>query len=156
VRVQRSYAHPNGVLHYRVDWRGHSVVYATDTEGYVNGDQRLARFAKDTSLLIHDAQYTDDHYLGLAPGLPNTQGFGHSTINIACQAARAANAHKLVLFHHAPEYDDDHLDQVAQMAEACLHGTRLAYEGMHIDLIQSGQTDDAQILQQTRQQILAQ
>jgi len=63
VRAMRSYAHPNGVLHYRIEWRGLSLVYATDTEGYVNGDQRLARFAQGASLLIHDAQYTDDHYL---------------------------------------------------------------------------------------------
>lgn len=152
IRILRSYAHPNGVLHYRVEWRGISVVYATDTEGYVNGDQRLARFARETSLLIHDAQYTDEHYLGLAPGLPTTQGYGHSTINIACQAARSSGARQLVLFHHAPEYDDDTLDRVARLAEDCLPGTTLAREGMRIDLTPAA--DESSLLRETRRQLL--
>ena len=50
VRSLRSYAHPNGVMHYKISWNGLSVVYATDTEGYVNGDQRLAAFARGASL----------------------------------------------------------------------------------------------------------
>ena len=119
VRVMRSYAHPNGVLHYRIDWHGKSVVYATDTEGYVNGDRRLANFARGASLLIHDAQYTDDHYLGLAPGLPTTQGYGHSTISIAVQAAQVSGAQRLALFHLAPEYDDDQLDRINDQVSQC-------------------------------------
>jgi phosphoribosyl 1,2-cyclic phosphodiesterase len=137
VRVLRSYAHPNGVLHYRIDWRGKSVVYATDTEGYVNGDRRLARFAQDTNLLIHDAQYTDEHYLGLASGMPTTQGYGHSTVSIACQAAQAAGAERLVLFHHAPEYNDEQLDLIAEQVQMILPGTLVASEGLEISLIQA-------------------
>jgi phosphoribosyl 1,2-cyclic phosphodiesterase len=136
VRVLRSYAHPNGVLHYRIDWHGKSVVYATDTEGYVNGDRRLARLAQDTSVLIHDAQYTDDHYLGLTRGLPNTQGYGHSTVSIACQAAQTCQARQLVLFHHAPEYSDDQLDEIGGNAQNILPGTLVAREGLEIVLEQ--------------------
>jgi phosphoribosyl 1,2-cyclic phosphodiesterase len=153
IRVLRSYAHPNGILHYRVDWRDKSVVYATDTEGYVNGDQRLARFAAGATLLIHDAQYTDEHYLGLTPGLPTTQGFGHSTIQIACRAARAAGVQRLVLFHHAPEYGDEQLDLNAQIAAECLNGTLIAREGLRIDLQGAGLADDSQVLQPSCQQL---
>ncbi len=135
VRVMRSYAHPNGVLHYRIDWHGKSVVYATDTEGYVNADRRLANFARNASLLIHDAQYTDEHYLGMAAGLPNTQGYGHSTVSIAAQAAQVSGAEKLVLFHHAPEYDDNQLDVIADQVSQMLPGTLVAREGLQIDLI---------------------
>jgi phosphoribosyl 1,2-cyclic phosphodiesterase len=134
VRVQRSYAHPNGVLHYRVDWHGHSVVYATDTEGYVNGDRRLADFAYQTDLLIHDAQYTDEHYLGLLPGIPTTQGYGHSTISIAILTARSSMARQLALFHHAPEYDDDQMDRIAAQVEEMQPGTLVAREGIEISL----------------------
>jgi phosphoribosyl 1,2-cyclic phosphodiesterase len=147
IRVLRSYAHPNGVLHYRVDWRGTSLVYATDTEGYVNGDQRLARFARGAALLIHDAQYTDEHYLGMAPGLPTTQGYGHSTVQIACRAAAAAGAERLVLFHHAPEYDDNQLDRIALLAETCRGGTLLAREGLRIDLTEAERYEKAPLLQ---------
>jgi len=136
VRILRSYAHPNGILHYRIDWRDKSIVYATDTEGYVNGDQRLAKFAHDANILIHDAQYTDEHYMGLTPGLPNTQGYGHSTINIACQAAKSAKAGRLVLFHHAPEYDDEALDRIGGGLQGVLPATILAREGLQIDLVE--------------------
>jgi phosphoribosyl 1,2-cyclic phosphodiesterase len=134
VRVLRSYAHPNGVLHYRIEWRDKSLVYATDTEGYVNGDQRLSKFARSASLLIHDAQYTDDHYLGFAPGLPTTQGFGHSTTSIACQSALAAGVERLVLFHHSPEYDDDQLDRIEEHARKVFPCVQVAQEGMKIEL----------------------
>ena len=134
VRVLRSYAHPNGILHYRIEWRGKSLVYATDTEGYVNGDQRLSKFAHETNLLIHDAQYTDEHYLGFAPGLPTTQGFGHSTTSIACQSARSAKAESLILFHHSPEYDDDQLDQINYQTRKMMPRVQVAQEGMRIDL----------------------
>lgn len=134
VRVLRSYAHPGGVYHYRVDWQGCSVVYATDTEGYVNGDRRLEAFARDADVLIHDAQYTDEHYLGLAPGLSVTQGFGHSTVSMACQTALTCGAHRLVLFHHAPEYEDALLDQIGQRAREIYANTLVASEGLEIRL----------------------
>lgn len=134
VRVLRSYAHPGGVLHYRIDWQGHSVVYATDTEGYVNGDRRLATFARGVDLLIHDAQYTDEHYLGLAPGLSVTQGFGHSTVSMACQVSQSADVKQLALFHHAPEYSDAQLDEIAKRAGDCFPNVVIASEGMEIRL----------------------
>ncbi len=136
VRVMRSYAHPNGVLHYRIDWQGRSMVYATDTEGYFNGDRRLAKFAQGTNLLVHDAQYTDEHYLGSAPGLPNTQGYGHSTTSIALEAAQVSQAERLVLFHHAPEYDDAQLDRIAAQVEETLPGSLVAYEGLELELFE--------------------
>jgi ribonuclease BN (tRNA processing enzyme) len=132
VRVLRSYAHPGGVVHYRIDWQGRSVVYATDTEGYVSGDQRLANFARGADLLIHDAQYTDEHYLGLEPGLSVTQGFGHSTTSMACQAAISAGVRQLALFHHAPEYSDARLDQIDACARACFSGAFVAREGQEL------------------------
>lgn len=145
VRSLRSYAHPGGVLHYRIDWRGASVVYATDTEGYVNGDRRLAAFARNADLLIHDAQYTDEHYLGLVPGLSVTQGFGHSTISMACQAAFCAGVRQLALFHHAPEYSDQQLDAVVERARQIFPDTFAAREGMELHLAQRDEPEDALI-----------
>lgn len=134
VSVLRSYAHPQGVMHYRITWREHALVYATDTEGYINGDQRLAAFARNADLLIHDAQYTDEHYLGLLPGIPVTQGFGHSTVGMACAVAQAAGVKRLALFHHAPEYDDQRLDQIAEQARRLFPETVVAAEGLELDL----------------------
>jgi phosphoribosyl 1,2-cyclic phosphodiesterase len=134
IQVVRSYAHPGGVLHFRVEWQGRSVVYASDTEGYVNGDRRLTQFAHQADLLIHDAQYTDEHYLGLLPGVSLTQGYGHSTVSMACQAARNAEVHRLVLFHHAPEYSDNQLDEIATRAQRLFPQTVMATEGMEVCL----------------------
>ena len=68
--IHKSYAHPGGVYVYRITWRGKSVVYATDTEGYVGTDRRLVQFAKHADVLIHDAQYLEEHYRGQLAGFP--------------------------------------------------------------------------------------
>ncbi len=133
IKALRSYAHPEGVLIYRIEWRGKSVIYATDTEGYVNIDQRLAAFARDADLLIHDAQYSEAHYLGQT-GVGATQGWGHSTPQMACAVAQAAEAKRLVLFHHEPRYSDEMISQLEQDAQAVFPAAVAAYEGLTIEL----------------------
>lgn len=131
IRVLRSHAHPQGVFVYRIEYGNQSVVYATDTEGYPSGDQRLIKFAHGASLLIHDAQYTESEYSN--QGMPK-QGWGHSTWQMAVGVAQAANAQKLVLFHHEPEHSDDMLDQLVKDARQVFPSTLLAYEGLQIKL----------------------
>ena len=134
VRIHKSYAHPGGVFVYRITWRGKSVVYATDTEGYVGTDKRLVKFAKDADVLIHDAQYLDEHYWGQLDGLPSTQGYGHSTVTMACEVAASASAGRLVLFHHDPAYADAMLAGMERTAQAQFGEAQAAYEGLEIDL----------------------
>jgi ribonuclease BN (tRNA processing enzyme) len=132
VRVYHSYAHPrNGVHMYRIMWRGKSLVYATDTEGYVEVDQRLVNFARDTDLLIHDAQYRPEDY---SDPVVSRQGWGHSTPDMACDVARAAGARKLVLFHHEPVYSDDVVDSIEARARQLFPNSCAAYEGLEIRL----------------------
>lgn len=134
IRILRSSAHPGGVLIYRIEWRGRSVVYATDTEGYANIDRRLAEFARGADLLIHDAQYTDEHYLGLQPGFPATQGWGHSTVAMACDLARAAGVGRLALFHFEPRYDDAAVARLEASARSRFEAAFAAREGLSFDL----------------------
>jgi phosphoribosyl 1,2-cyclic phosphodiesterase len=132
VRIQtyHSYAHPkNGVNVYSISWRGKKMVYATDTEGYVETDRRLVRFAKDADLLIHDAQYRPEDYTN--PAKPK-QGWGHSTPDMACAVAQACNARQLVLFHHEPSYDDDTVAAIEADARKLFPNTCSAYEGLEI------------------------
>lgn len=133
VRIHRSYAHPGGVYIYRVEWRGRSLVYATDTEGYVGGDRRLVAFARGADVLIHDAQYSEAHYRGQT-GAPSTQGYGHSTVEMACEVASAAGVGRLVLFHHDPSYDDAKLDELQARARGLFPNVQTAYEGLTLDL----------------------
>ncbi|HSL45800.1 MAG TPA: MBL fold metallo-hydrolase [Anaerolineales bacterium] len=134
IRIHRSYAHPGGVFVYRITWRGKSIVYATDTEGYVGIDRRLVQFAKDADVLIHDAQYLEAHYRGQLAGFPATQGFGHSTVTMACEVAAAAEAGQLVLFHHDPSYSDMMVASMEAAAKSQFANVRAAYEGLEIVL----------------------
>jgi phosphoribosyl 1,2-cyclic phosphodiesterase len=134
IRSLHSVAHPDWVLVYRIEWRGFSLVYATDIEGYSSNNGRLVNFAYQADLLIHDAQYTDAHYQGLLPGVPGTCGWGHSTIRMACDVAQAAKAQRLVLFHHEPSYDDWTITQNEQEARRLFPETLAAYEGLEVRL----------------------
>ncbi len=135
VRIHKSYAHPGGVYVYRVEWQGQSVVYATDTEGYIGTDRKLVQFACGADLLIHDAQYKEEHYRGQMAGLPATQGYGHSTVAMACEVAAAADVGRLVLFHYDPSYEDAMIEEIERDAQGMFENTVAAYEGLEISLL---------------------
>jgi phosphoribosyl 1,2-cyclic phosphodiesterase len=137
VKCFYSHTHPNGVMCFRVEWKQHSVVYASDVEGGPDVNWRLAKFARGADLLIYDAQYTDPHYLGLAPGLPATKGWGHSTVTMAAEFARDANAKQLALFHHEPAYEDWTIAQNELDARKRFSNTLSAYEGLEIILVEA-------------------
>jgi ribonuclease BN (tRNA processing enzyme) len=129
VRIHKSYAHPqNGVYIYRVEWNNRSMVFASDTEGYPDSDSRLIQFAKNTDLLIHDAQYTHNEYV------KKRQGWGHSTPEMACHVALQANAKRLALFHHDPDRTDEQVEQMETEAQNLFPRTIAAYEGLEIEL----------------------
>jgi len=128
----KSYAHPkDGANIYKIQWRDKSMVLATDTESYVGGDSRLIAFAKDTDLLIHDAQFTHEEYVGLP--VPK-QGWGHSTPEMAIAVAKAANAKRLALYHHDPNSDDDTVDEIGRKAQQQFPAAFVAMEGMSVEV----------------------
>ena len=130
VRTYHSFAHPKSGVHiYRISWRGKVVVYATDTEGYVETDRRLVKFAQNADVLIHDAQYRPEDYAN--PTKPK-QGWGHSTPQMACAVALASNTRQLVLFHHEPGYDDDTVAKIEADARKIFPNTSSAYEGLEL------------------------
>ncbi len=135
IRLMKSYAHPGGVYIYRIEWRGQTLVYASDIEGYVGGDRRLVAFAQNADLLIHDAQYSEPHYCGQLAGLASTQGYGHSTPQMACELAQAAGVRQLALFHHDPSYTDETLYALEAQAQAIFPAAFSAREGLEISLI---------------------
>ncbi len=132
VRCMRGYNHPkSGVLLYKVECGDRSVVYATDTEGYVQGDRRLENFAQGADVLIHDAMYTSGRYVSM-PAPP--QGYGHSTVEIAAGVAERADVSKLVLFHHDPGASDDDIDTLEALGKAAFSNTVAARDGLVIDI----------------------
>ncbi|MCM1010069.1 MAG: MBL fold metallo-hydrolase [Fusobacterium sp.] len=131
ITCYKSYAHPqNGVMIYKIAYKDKSLVYATDKESYIGGDKKLAKFARNCNLLIHDAQYTTEDYLDT---FSPKQGYGHSTYEMAIDAQKQINAEKLVFFHFDPSYDDNKLDRIKE--EFGSETRILAYEGLEIDLL---------------------
>ena len=112
IQCYKSYAHPqDGVVIYKISYKGKTLVYATDKESFLGGDKKLVDFARNCNVLIHDAQYTTEDYLNqFAP----KQGYGHSTFDGAIEVQRQANAEKLVFFHFDPSYNDEKLDRIKE------------------------------------------
>jgi phosphoribosyl 1,2-cyclic phosphodiesterase len=126
--------HPNGVWVYRVEHKGHSMVYATDTEHYAVIDPKLVKIAKGVDVLVYDAQYTPEEYAGTAgTGAPKL-GWGHSTFEAAASLAKAAGVKKLVLFHHDPMQNDAAVRDKEKRAKALFADTLAAFEGLTLEL----------------------
>ena len=132
VTFYKSYVHPqNGVIIYKISYKGKSLVYATDKESYFGGDKKFVKFAKNCDLLIHDAQYTSEDYLN-----PHSskQGFGHSTFDMAFEAMHQTNAKNLVFFHYDPSYDDAKLDRIKELYTSNNKNVFMAYEDFEFNI----------------------
>ena len=125
--------HPGGVIAYRVDYDGHSVVFATDTEHYSCLDDKLVGLASGADVLIYDAMYTPEEYAGSVGDGPKT-GWGHSTWEEGVRVARAAGVRTLVLTHHDPDHEDDQVRGIEASAQEAFKDTLAAYEGLVLDL----------------------
>jgi phosphoribosyl 1,2-cyclic phosphodiesterase len=126
--------HPNGVMAYRIEHEGHSMVYATDTEHYAVVDAKLKKLAQDADLLIYDSQYTPEEYAGTAGTGGPKLGWGHSTYEEAAKLANAANVKQLILFHHDPMQNDTAVRDKEKRAKALHKNVRAAHEGLTIEL----------------------
>lgn len=125
--------HPGEAVGYRINWRGHSVAYVTDTEHFPDRlDENVLWLARNADLMIYDATYTDEEYNS---GKASKVGWGHSTWQEAVKAAKAANVKKLVIFHHDPMHSDEFMDRVKEQTAAQFPNSVVAYEGLEIDVL---------------------
>ena len=130
-------SHPGATVGYRVEADGAVLTYLPDHEPAVGLPlERLTSdwisgfsLAAGSTLLIHDAQYTDDEYA-------DRIGWGHSSISQALAFGLRTEAKRLLLFHHDPVHSDDDLDVFAAHAHELWRGNgtppELAFEGMEI------------------------
>jgi phosphoribosyl 1,2-cyclic phosphodiesterase len=130
VRVGRG-NHPGGVVAYRIEHEGKSVVYATDTEHYACVDPALRALAEGADVLVYDAQYTPEEYRSKV-------GWGHSTYVAGAELARAAGVGQFVLFHHDPMRSDAGVAEVEGLARELFEDSVAAREGMAIELRDEG------------------
>jgi ribonuclease BN (tRNA processing enzyme) len=122
VTNMKYYFHPkNGSQVYKISYKDHNLVFATDIEAFDGGDARLAEFAHKADVLIHDAQYTPQQYRLYS-------GYGHSSYEMACRAGIQAEVKKLLLFHHDPSSSDEHLKEIEKSAKKIFSASELATE----------------------------
>jgi phosphoribosyl 1,2-cyclic phosphodiesterase len=119
--------HPGGVVAYRIEHEGKSLVYATDTEHYACVDPALRTLAQGADVLVYDSQYSPEEY-------KTKVGWGHSTYVEGADLARAAGVGKYVLFHHDPIRSDAQVADFEARAQALYPSSVAAREGMVIDL----------------------
>ena len=106
-----SVTHRGPTLGYRIEDGDSSLAYIPDHEPALGADLEALdegwisgfELARDTSLLIHDGQYTDAEY-------PDHVGWGHSALTHSLSFARRTGAGRTVLFHHDPLHSDEQLD----------------------------------------------
>lgn len=116
--------HPNGATGYRIEYRGKSVCYVTDTEHVVGTpDENVLALIRGADLVIYDGTYTDEEF-------PRFVTWGHSTWQEGVRLAEAAGVGRLVVFHHDPGHDDAFMDRIAAEMERARPGTVVAREGL--------------------------
>ena len=116
--------HPNGATGYRLEYAGRSVCYVTDTE-HVEGrlDKNILGLIEGADVFIYDSTYTAEEY-------PRYRGWGHSTWQEGVRLADAAEVKLFTVFHHAPEHDDNTMDEIAAAVRRARPASTIAHEGM--------------------------
>lgn len=125
--------HPGDSISYRLENERAACCYVTDTEHYVSVDANLLNFIKDADLVIYDANFTDEEYVG-ENGFNSKIGWGHSTWREGVKLALRARVRTLVLFHHATHRRDEDLAKIERQAQEIFPGCIAAREGMAISL----------------------
>ena len=100
--------------HASYGWRfreagGRSAVYSTDAEYKVErleGEREMVEFFADADLVICDTMYS------LADSVSLKEDWGHSSNIVAVDMCRAAQARRLVLFHHEPTFGDAEIQRM--------------------------------------------
>jgi phosphoribosyl 1,2-cyclic phosphodiesterase len=132
-------SHPGATLGYRVEGNGSALAYIPDHEPALGVE--LGRLTSDwvsgfpiaagASVLLHDAQYTEDEY-------PTRVGWGHSSIADMVSFAMVAKVQRLFMFHHDPLHSDGQLEAMLLRSRELWgqdrDGLALSFEGMEIDV----------------------
>lgn len=121
--------HPGGATGYRIEFAGKSLCYVTDTEHSVGKrDKSVLALIDQADCVIYDSTYTDEEFASKV-------GWGHSTWQEGVRLCQEANAKKLVIFHHAPEHNDDQMKRIEREAHAMWKQAHVAREGETIVLL---------------------
>lgn len=120
--------HPGGAMGYRLEYKGKSLCYITDTEHMIgNHDTKVLRFVKGTDCLIYDAMYTAAQH-------KEKIGWGHSTWQEAVYLAQNADVKQLVVYHHNHTHTDTMMREIEQKMQSIFKQGLVAKQGMNLKL----------------------
>ena len=129
--------HPGDSFAYRLESPSGTLVYATDSEYESLRKDRLeeyTRFFSRCDALIFDSMFTPQ-------AAHDRKGWGHSTALTGVRIALKAQARRLVLYHHEPNYDDAKIERISsgvkEAARACSRNgleVVVAYEGLTLEV----------------------
>ena len=120
--------HPGKATGYRVNFKGRSFAFITDTTHVPNKpDEALIEFIRDVDLFAYDCSYTDKEF-------PKFATYGHSTWEEAIRLKNSSRAKAMAGLHHMPFRTDKALDKIAEMLKTNGKGCRIARDGLKIQL----------------------
>jgi ribonuclease BN (tRNA processing enzyme) len=143
VDVMQAFApsHPQqGSLYYKITDHDTKKTLSCvwDLESHPGGDKAVVKFIKDSDVIIHDTQYTDEEYQSTEMIV---QGFGHSTYRMAVEnALQACVKDKVLCTHYNPVHGDLKLDCIQAEMTALKKDQNLPFdiilakEGMEIGI----------------------
>ena len=121
--------HPDGATGYRIEYRGKSMCYITDTEHVIGKpDEKILSIIEGADLVIYDSTYTDKEF-------SNRVGWGHSTWQEGVRLCQSANVKTLAIFHHDPDHEDLFMEQLERLARMTWNGAVVAREHMRFNLL---------------------
>jgi phosphoribosyl 1,2-cyclic phosphodiesterase len=92
--------HPSGATGYRFDAAGGSLAIITDIEHSAKGPAaEVVALCQGIDTLVYDSMMNEQEY-------EHCRGWGHSTCAASVVLAKAAQARRLVGFHHNPKHND--------------------------------------------------
>ncbi len=138
--------HQGPTMGFRVTADSRTLAYIPDHEPSLGVDLHHLepdwisgyQVAHGADVLFHDSQYSQGEYA-------SHTGWGHSSVDHALLFANAAQADRLVMFHHDPAHSDAELEALLAGAESQWTGEQppvLAAEGMIVDLAPDAVTID--------------
>ena len=87
----------------------------------------MIEFAKDSTLLIHEATFTNEESA-------NAAEHGHSTAADAAFVAKQSNSNELILTHISTRYSAELIKNLLNEAKEVFDNTKIAEDFMEIEL----------------------
>jgi phosphoribosyl 1,2-cyclic phosphodiesterase len=117
--------HPSPTLTFKLKENGKSIVYMTDNELDVEGENKsnltekikeknkeLIEFCSGCDYLIHDMMF--DELIKVRPG------WGHSSSQALAYFSMLAEVKNFIFFHYNPEFTDVKIDEILNDTRSCI------------------------------------